>query len=616
MSAGRSGRRAGRRTRVTAAVLGALALTGAGTGEARAQGLALEDCRVGGVAARCGTLTVPLDHSGRIPGTQRLALALVPARGERRGTLAVVPGGPGQPAVELAPFVLPSLGGASRNHDVLFVDPRGTGESDPADCPDPTSAEDVAACGERLGPRRAFLTSPEQSRDLEDVRQALGIPQLSLYGVSYGTIVAAEYVRRFPASTARVVLDSPAPVDGLDAEFRLRSFALPRVLREVCYPPSCRGFLGDDPVAAVAELARRLERRAVRATAITPAGRRRSTRLGAAELYTLFALSDLDPFLRADLPAAVASGLNGDTARFGRLLLQLSALAEETGGVNVGRFLATACIESRLPWRPDSPVAGREAALLAELESAGTAFAPFSAATVLPLSIAGQCLTWPSTPAPERVARPAPAVPTLVIAGRDDLRTPVEDARRTAGDYPNVRLLNVPDVGHSVIGNDLSGCAQRGLSAFLAGREVANCRRGPRPLDVAPYIPASVDDLATVRGLSRRAGRTVTAVRATLLDVERETFRALLLSPRRSVRVGGLRAGTLRAVRRGSGFALASATLDGFSVVRGVRVSGRIARRTASLRVTGSQAATGALRLARGRITGTLGGERVSVRLR
>ena len=52
--------------------------------------------------------------------------------------------------------------------------------------------------------RRASSTRRRQSvQDIDAVRQALGAPKLELMGVSYGTYVAAQYARQFPASDRR-----------------------------------------------------------------------------------------------------------------------------------------------------------------------------------------------------------------------------------------------------------------------------------------------------------------------------------------------------------------------------------------------------------------------------
>ncbi|MBW3551045.1 MAG: alpha/beta fold hydrolase, partial [Proteobacteria bacterium] len=112
----------------------------------------------------------------------------------------------------------------------------------------------------------AGLQARETALDLEDVRAALRVEKLTLYGVSYGATVAGEYARRFPARTASIVLDSPDRVNGSDVANVLRQLGLPRILREICFPPSCRDFLAE-PTVALATLVRRLQRRPLRGRA-------------------------------------------------------------------------------------------------------------------------------------------------------------------------------------------------------------------------------------------------------------------------------------------------------------------------------------------------------------
>src|SRR3954452_12687865 len=258
--------------------------------------------------------------------------------------------------------------------------------------------------------------------------------------------------------------------------------------------------------------------------------------------------------------------MNGDGAYLPRLIggapEPTGDQAQESSADDEGRFLATTCIESRLPWKPDAPLAGRPAALRAQLAALAPQLLPFPPTLVATFSAEPACVAWPPTAQPTPVSRQAPPVPTLIVTGREDLRTPVEDARRTAADYPNVRLLTVPDTGHSVLSRDLSGCADRRVGAFLAGAPVANCERRQRPLlDAAPFIPASIGALPRAPGVPGLAGRTLTAVAAPVVDATRASVRARAEGRRR---LGGLRRGTVSV--RGS-----TLTLRGYETLRGVR---------------------------------------------
>ena len=484
--------------------------------------------------AQCGRVSVPLDRTGTTPGSISIAYALVPATGARTGTIVFLSGGPGQPALPLTASVTTLLRPLEATHDIVTVDQRGTGDSGAVEC------EAVEECVERLGVRRPYLTTAETAHDLENLRVALAADKLTLLGVSYGAKVAAEYARRYPDRTAAVILDSPVPVDGLDVLGQLRMLSAPRVLREACAPSLCRRTVSDPGNTLNAAVAR-VRRGAVRGPYVNRTGRIGTVRLTESLVLELLVASDVVPGLRAGLPAALASLARGDAAP----LLHLSAIAPAQSGseINAARLLATVCTEARLPWAPDSAIGTRQGALNAFLAEREAAFAPFSAATLVDGSTADICSTWPPTPRPAPVALQGPDVPVLVLSGRHDLRTPLEDARRTAAQYPNARLLAVPGVGHSVLRNDPTGCARAGLVAFVRGQTVPACTRNVR-FQAAPYAPATIGALPPTR-LSGLSGRTLSALTVTLTGIAfdaaahgRETFR-----------LPGLRAGYVRATR-------------------------------------------------------------------
>jgi pimeloyl-ACP methyl ester carboxylesterase len=561
--------------------------------------------------ARCGTIDAPLDASGVVPGTQRVGYAVLPATGTATGTLAVALGGPGQASTSAAKTLGILLEPLRGSYDLLLVDQRGTGLSGKLSCTGmrtKLTAASVRACGESLGAARQFLTPRADAQDLEAVRAALGIEKISLLGVSYGTAVAGYYARLFPQHTDRMVLDSPEPIEGPDALDSLRELALPRVLREVCWPPSCRTFLAANPVAALAALADKLRKRPLSGTVISPTGKPVKARFSSTELYALAAASDVDPFMRTRIPSAVASALKGDAAP----LLRLAAGApgsDAPSDINGVRLLATNCVDDQLPWDPASPADGRAKALATEVASRPKAsWGPFSPTSILSLSVATVCTAWPETPATQKVPSAGPDVPVLVLAGREDLRTPLEDARRTAAQYPNARVLAVPDTGHSVLASDETPCALTGVTAFLTGQTVNNCARSARTPDLFPYVPASAKNLRPVAGLKGAEGRTATAVGVTLLDAVR---RGVALKLAGGTRSGGLRAGTLRV----SG---THARLTNYTLVKGISVTGTAPLTTTgpgSIVITGPEAVAARLAMKGARLTGRLGTHDVRLRI-
>jgi pimeloyl-ACP methyl ester carboxylesterase len=553
--------------------------------------------------AQCGRITVPMDHSGKTSGTLSVAYAKVPATGSRTGTLVLLSGGPGQAAIPLTEGVAELLEDVRRSYDIVAVDQRGTGDSGAVEC-ELEETEDAAACATKLGDKRVFFNTPETAHDLEDLRRALGVDKLTLLGVSYGAKVASEYARRYPASTAALVLDSPAAVDGMDGADELRTLGAPRVVREVCNPGLCSETVSD-PSAALSAAAERLQDGALRGTLVTPGGRKSTVRVRESDLYSVLIRSDLSPTLRAGLPAAIASLAAGDATPLVHLATLTSSGESDSGAINAARLLATSCVESWLPWAPDSPVASREDALKAFVAARTEAFAPFSPETVLESALTGLCATWPPTPAPEKVSWAGPNVPVLILSGRDDLRTPLENARRTAAQYPNAKVLAVPGVGHSVLTSDTSGCAVGATVAFLGGGAVEQCPAKTKrtAIPAAPYIPDSIGELRST-GISGLPGRTLSAVTVTLTGVG---FASITADPDRTTRLPGLRGGTVRVSR-------SSMELSGAEWIRGVRVSGRLdSRGRGTLTVGGSSAAAGSITYTSGGARGVLGGRSFSL---
>jgi pimeloyl-ACP methyl ester carboxylesterase len=557
--------------------------------------------------AQCAQLTVPLDHTGATPGSLTLAYARVPATGTRTGTLVALTGGPGQPGIPFAAEFAKQLASIRSGYDLVVPDMRGTGDSSAVRCGSVDTAAKVTACGEKLGGLRPFLSTAETAQDLENLRAALGVDKLTLYGVSYGTKVAAEYARRFPAQTAAVILDSAVPVDGLDATSQLPQLAEERMLREVCRPAACRRTMGD-PGAALAKAAARVRRHLVTGPIVAPNGRHVTVSVSQRGLYSVLGSSDLSPALRSGLPAALASLAHGDAApllhiatlpsRGGAVAdLTLPSRGDASGDINSARFLATSCIEGRMPWDPASPVAGRLDALHAFGAAQAGAFAPFDPQLVLADSTASLCASWPPTPAPPAVPVAGPDVPVLILSGRDDLRTPLEDAVHTQQEYPHATLLDVPDVGHDVLGSDFSDCTHKAIDAFLAGQAVAKCTQHVA-IPPAGYLPATIAHLRAVRP-GGRAGRTLRALALTMTAVERDS-RLRLIAGGGAGPVPGVRAGWARLSR-------SRIALHRYSLFSGMRVTGTL-RPAGVLTVSGPGAADGRVTFTRHGLVGTLGG--------
>ena len=271
-----------------------------------------------------------------------------------------------------------------------------------------------------------------------------------------------------------------------------------------------------------------------------------------------------------------------------------------------------------MPWPRSTPPDAAERHRLAAAHAAtipDSAFEPFDRATALASDTLDLCESWPNAlAAPVFGSGPLPDAPVLLIDGEDDLRTPVENARRTAAMFPRSQVVVVPATGHSTIGSDVSGCAQRAFARFIQLRPVPpGCGRARRVFKPAPPPPGRLADVARLRGTSGIRGRTLAAVKLTLRDVAEDAVTELIFDPRDPdlARGGGLRAGQYRIDGENT------LELDGVAFVPGVTLSGRIEhfftrRQRGRVRIGGRAAPHGRLAIRRARMRGRLGGRRVT----
>lgn len=554
-------------------------------------------------AYRCGRVVVPLDRTGAIPGSVRLAVRVrEPKTSATNGAILMLAGGPGQAAVPFIDVVPRVLGSIADSNRVIAFDQRGTGASGRLSCRALrrlrlTSAA-IARCAAELGPRRAAYTTAASVEDIDAVRAALGVDRLTILGVSYGTKVALDYASAHPDRVDRLILDStldPAAPD----PFATASFAaLPRVLRTLC-AGSCP--FTRDAGADLEALAARLQGGALRETWFDARGRARAARVTGTELLSVAAAIDMDPFAAAMVPGAVRNALAGDPAPL-ISLVRVGAGAESlSGGDSNAVLIATNCEDMAPVWPVGTPIAQRSAHIAGALAALPpTTFGGFGAKVANHESVPEVCRTWPESP----IAQPAPTtpqVPTLILSGTLDVRTPLEVAERLAARLPNARLVRVAGVGHSVLTSDVTGCATASAAAFMAGQRVGDCTKGRPLLGVLAPAPTRLADVRPIGALHGTVGRVAAAVSLTVTAI---TLQAVVTGGEDGF--GGLRGGYLSVAPDGR-----TARLHRYSYVPGVDLSGSS---RGTLTVRGPRGVRGRVRVtADNRVRGTIAGHRIDL---
>ena len=438
------------------------------------------------VPARCATLRVPEDRSNATGRMLDLAIAWVPstAKAPARDPVVMLAGGPGQSALEAFPTVYPAFREILRQRHVLLVDQRGAGRSNPLECPRTLNDEALRLletagvaevrrlttdCLQELGPNvdvRAYTTSAYIA-DLEDVRRALGIAQFNLVGVSYGTRVGLDYLRRHPASIRSVVLDSVVPPSlalGNEHAKNLEA-AVDAQFARCTADVECTKRFGS-PRARLADLLQRLREHPQRVTYRDPlTNEQREDEFTDASLVSVVRFHSYAPQLFGMLPMLLTEAANG---QFGNLMAQSRMMEQLIGEqIYVPLQLSVMCAEDAPGLRVDPADAGT---------ILGTEFVDYTLA---------QCAVWPRGTVPKDFHDAVKSdKPVLLLSGELDPVTPPRYADEVRRTLPNSRHFVFRGQGHSVMG---VGCGPRLVAEFIAAADAksldGNC------LDQLQYSP-------------------------------------------------------------------------------------------------------------------------------
>lgn len=440
-----------------------LALAGLAACRPTAQTAALEPCRLPGIERelKCGSVRMPEDPDAPSGRTIEVRFAVVPAvaRNKQSDPVFVLAGGPGQAATRVARLMLPILSELNARRDLVFIDQRGTGGSNALECKfdertlaatlEP--AQQIALLADCL---KALPADPRQYaswiavRDFEAVRAQLGAEQVNLWGASYGTRAALEYLRQFPDRVRSAVLDGVAPPDmKLPVSFSIDSDAALKSLVASCAGDErCRSRY-PDLEAWIDRLIGRAGDGVDLRVAHPLTGRIESLRLEPSVVASLLRVPLYVPQFGALLPYALAEASRGDYAA----LIALSASV--AGGMNenfaIGMHFAVVCAEDL----PRVDVAARAQSAQTRF---GTAFVDLYEQA---------CRAVPTRPVPAAFYDvSASRVPVLILSGGLDPATPPRHGELVAQRLGNAKHLVAPHLGH---GTSAQACTIQLITRFV-----------------------------------------------------------------------------------------------------------------------------------------------------
>jgi pimeloyl-ACP methyl ester carboxylesterase len=421
------------------------------------------------IAARCAVLDVPEDRAR--PGGRRVQLAIALVTSEARrpqpDPVFMLAGGPGQSARESYPSVAAAFREILRERNVVLVDQRGTGGSNPLPCreeegdgPTASAAANVDAsrrfaerCLAGLDGDPRFYTTSDAVLDLEAVREAIGAPTINLVGISYGTRVAQEYLRRYPSRTRSLVLDGIVPPQlALGSEHARNLDAALRMQFARCDADAACSRRFGSPQATLNDLLARLRSKPQMVEYRDPLTfELRSETLTATTVGGVARLYAYVPQLAAMLPVSLAEAAAGRP----EVLMAQARMIESLVGEQImhGMQLSVSCSED------------------ADLLQVNPADAATLMGTAFVDTLKAQCSAWPRGRMPKDFHAPVRSDrPVLLLSGEFDPVTPPRYGEQVLATLPNGRHLVARGRGHNVM---VAGCVPRLMARFIGSADAA-----------------------------------------------------------------------------------------------------------------------------------------------
>ncbi|MBF8187948.1 alpha/beta fold hydrolase [Nonomuraea sp. K274] len=523
-----------------------------------------------------GTLRVPLDWDDPSGEKIEVGFTFVPREDRSRpatGTVMANPGGPG-PVVGQLPSLRLVFGPVLRRQNLLLIDPRGLGRSSPLRCEgfDARVPAKVRDCTARLGDGLRYFAADQAVTDFDAVRRAVGVPKVTWWGHSYGTVFATAYATRFPESVTALYLNGTKGLRGDGYAAGSLTSALHdeslRVLDSICAASSaCRALPGD---------AREQLSRLTRSLRAHP-----DPQVSWAQLSQLVTASG-DSVTGRELSAAVAGHLAGDKAPLRRLATQYAKVEDQVeqyakDPAYPGR-LTYICNDAVYPFARHASVAEKRRQYRAY--NARHLVEPFRPEEVLTGANGDEvCPDWP-TPRESPPVPPGaqyPDVPVLVVNGANDATTPPHGAAETARRFPRATFVTVP---HGVHGHGWGGLGPYSDCVVEAMRTFVERPRHPvrhprcdgeshRALGGFPRTADAAGDRVHAEGLTPAQRRIIGVAYATTADAiarRDPTNRITFREPRQQ----GLRGGTVHFDDQAE-----QITFDGVRYVSDTAVDGR-----------------------------------------
>lgn len=437
--------------------------------------------------ARCGQLIVPEDRRHPSNRTISLSVAIISSKSPapKPDPIIWLAGGPGDDAIAEIPMAL--AGDLNADHNVIFMAQRGTSTAQPfLTCPEVdrlgadtlnlpydgavaerAHVEATKACRSRLTAQDADLAAYntlESADDLNDLRLALGIHKWDVFGISYGTDLALNYMRMYPQGIRSVGIDGvfPPPLSGGVAAWTSASQGIKAVFAACATQQPCRARYGDIG-ATFRHLVLQYER-SPKSVSVTVPGVKDPVRVMiSGGMLVQWAVSP-GTHTAAEVPAAIDALAHGDPGPVASTWAAIKLNPAAVGGYGNGLYYSISCGE----WVPYET----EASVIA---TGRRAFPTFPKSVLMNAPnlqfMRPDCGVWNKAKVPSSVrAVTRSKIPTLVMSSQYDGQTAASFGRLVAKSLPNSTVVTIPNIAHVAFSSPspvANACAQGIVRSFF-----------------------------------------------------------------------------------------------------------------------------------------------------
>jgi pimeloyl-ACP methyl ester carboxylesterase len=156
-----------------------------------------------------------------------LYIEVLPSKNKKnkKEPMFILMGGPGQAATDLVSFFDEIFKPINQYSDIVFIDQRGTGKSNPLKIHasyyslqdyfnDEFVNDSIIRTNYSTLSKQNDLTkygTLNATLDIETIRKAMGYSKINIYGTSYGTRLAVSYIKKFPSNVRTATLKGIVP---------------------------------------------------------------------------------------------------------------------------------------------------------------------------------------------------------------------------------------------------------------------------------------------------------------------------------------------------------------------------------------------------------------------